>query len=1074
MEREYKAFISYRHLPLDAEIAKKMHRRIEHYIIPRTLRKDGKKRLGYVFRDQDELPTSSDLSSNIQTALDHSEYLIVICSPGTNQSVWVRNEIRYFLKHHDQNHVLAVLADGKPDVSFPPELTATLAEDGTVMDHIEPMAANLALGSRVKRDRAFGVESLRILAPLIGCSFDELYRREQRYKLQRIGIAAGAAAAVAAAFIAILLNRNAEIRTNYEQALRNQSEFFATESLNLLEEGDRLSAISLAIAALPSETQERPLVSRAEYALGTAVNAYTLPDDISWNATGALHHSNPVREFRLNSDTTLLATRTDTNVISCWDTQSMQKLWDFPMADKGGISSAICGFRKDDCLIAWSSAAIYCFKGDDGELLWSLESGQLSGNDWSGISNTLLASDKESLLAVAGDRLLRIDAASGTVLADYPEPSFTVEDQTIDFYFTDMQLSSDGEQLAFLFKYGPSDSLMGGIAVMDLTDGSIRTAYSGLSGETYYFLPEFTFPDADHLVFSLTEKGGKSYIFNKLKSYSHSFDVLNCLNLESGELEWQSRHEYSYPNVNSSLYYETRANNTPYLVYSFSNRTAFVEPSSGKVIGTVEYGAHVISAQVENTFFRFILSDGSVALIYPPDFDKWTIRTLFMDNLSDGDSGSGKYWVLRNNSTDVVCYGSSTRDEGWTAYEIDWEKPEDAGTFFADQTYIRDDCLALLDGSVLLLSNGDPSEPLREVRLPWDPDYRWRYNYAPACADNGVLCLFWSDSETGKSGVITVDVQTLASKQIAWGHEDLQLKWYFTFDESPTLYAIVEQAAPSGRDGDRVLTACVLDYDLNVIRQLPITDQWGVGLSCDIDECGTDQLCLYISETQQAFVVDFRNNKVRQCAPALTEVLTSATASGRSIADVVKWSSDGTALAVKTGDNRLEIRDASGTLRAEIVGETTAIKSFSFTPDARQLLTVENDSHMRRYRAEDGTLLGLTELLPFSMYEGSKIEWNFTENGFLALNMEKLMNLISMEDWGVCAYVVNCIGYLEDSDFFCCQNYQDSAYTFALGGFHHYSEEELIAMGKEILNGWELSENQKLRYGLVQPNGGMK
>jgi len=1068
MEREYKAFISYRHLPLDTEIAKKMHRRIEHYIIPRALRKDGKKKLGYVFRDQDELPTSSDLSSNIQTALDHSEYLIVICSPETNNSVWVRSEIRYFLKHHDRDHVLAVLADGRPEESFPSELTDILAEDGTVLDHIEPMAANLALGSKAKRDRAIGVESLRILAPLIGCSFDELYRREQRYKLQRIGIAAGAAAAIAAAFIAILLNRNAEIQANYEQALRNQSEFFATESLKLLEEGDRLSAISLAIAALPSETQERPLVSRAEYALGTAVNAYSLPNNASWNAAGALHHLNPVREFQLNADKSLLATRTDTSVISCWDTQSMQKLWDFPMVDNGGLSSTICGFLKDNRLIAWSSAAIYCLKGDDGELLWSLEREQLSGNSWANISKTLLASEKEILLAYTYDKLLRIDAASGTVLADYPEPSFTVEDQEIHFDFTRMYLSPDGEQLAFLFEYGRYDGSKGGIAVMNLTDGSIRTAYSGLSGEEYFYLPRFIFPDPDHLVFSLNEKNYDSYIAFNVKSYSRSYDVLNCLNLETGELEWQNRHEYFYPGVDVSLSYRTSVNNKPYLVYCFSNRAAFVELSTGAVLGTVEFTAPVIRMQAGGDFFRFLLSNGSVAIIDPPDFNRWTETQAFTDDLSCADSGSSGFWVLKDGSTDVIHYSHSKPDEAWTAFEIDWDTPEDA-VFFPDERYVRDDCVAFIEDNILLLSNGDPEEPLREVKLPGDSERYWVTSYSPACHENGVFYAFWSDGDMRETGVIAVDMHTLDYRRTAWDNGDMQLLWLFCFDDNPTIYALTVQTSPtSSENGGSTLFACVLDHDLNVVRQMPITENWDPGCSSDIGSFGAEQLCLFVPEKQEAFYVNFRNSRVRECPKALTEVFASVTASGRSLRDAVRWSPDGTVLAVKTAENRLEIRDASGALRAEIAGETTEIESFSFTPDAKQLLTVENDSSMRRYRADDGTLLGMTELFSYSRHDSSKIEWNFTDNGFLALNMEKLMNLISMEDWGVCAYAVNCVGYLEDSDFFYCQTYQNSG--FGLGGFHRYSEKELIAIGEEILNGWELSENQKLHYGLAQSN----
>ena len=80
-QRHYKAFISYRHLPLDMEYARKLHRFIERYTIPAALRKDGAKHPGLVFRDQEELPLSSNLSGSIETALDNAEFLIVICTP---------------------------------------------------------------------------------------------------------------------------------------------------------------------------------------------------------------------------------------------------------------------------------------------------------------------------------------------------------------------------------------------------------------------------------------------------------------------------------------------------------------------------------------------------------------------------------------------------------------------------------------------------------------------------------------------------------------------------------------------------------------------------------------------------------------------------------------------------------------------------------------------------------------------------------------------------------------------------------------------------------------------------------
>ena len=78
MERDYIAFISYRHKPLDMEVAETLHKLLEHYRVPKELRRNGEKNLGIVFRDKEELPLSSDLTENIYEALDHSEFLIEI------------------------------------------------------------------------------------------------------------------------------------------------------------------------------------------------------------------------------------------------------------------------------------------------------------------------------------------------------------------------------------------------------------------------------------------------------------------------------------------------------------------------------------------------------------------------------------------------------------------------------------------------------------------------------------------------------------------------------------------------------------------------------------------------------------------------------------------------------------------------------------------------------------------------------------------------------------------------------------------------------------------------------------
>ena len=112
---KYDAFISYRHTALDLSVAKKLHKALETYHIPKSVqKKTGKKRINRVFRDQEELPIGSDLNDNISDALKEAEYLIVICSPDTPGSYWVSKEINTFIELHDREHVLAFLVAGEP------------------------------------------------------------------------------------------------------------------------------------------------------------------------------------------------------------------------------------------------------------------------------------------------------------------------------------------------------------------------------------------------------------------------------------------------------------------------------------------------------------------------------------------------------------------------------------------------------------------------------------------------------------------------------------------------------------------------------------------------------------------------------------------------------------------------------------------------------------------------------------------------------------------------------------------------------------------------------------------------
>ena len=246
MSRQYAAFISYRHRPLDIAVAERIHKSIERFKIPRDLRLEEKKNPGsvftswegqplegnlLVFRDREELPLSNDLTADIFEALDHTKCLIVICTPDTPKSLWVRREISYFIEKHGRNRIVTVLAAGTPEESIPKEITTVYAEDGiTVLEEYEPLVAYLTADSRKQVLKNLDKELLRLCAAVLGCPYDSLRQRHKRRKMRQTKLAMSAAFLIALSFIGMLINRNLEIEAQRRSVQLRESELLAADA----------------------------------------------------------------------------------------------------------------------------------------------------------------------------------------------------------------------------------------------------------------------------------------------------------------------------------------------------------------------------------------------------------------------------------------------------------------------------------------------------------------------------------------------------------------------------------------------------------------------------------------------------------------------------------------------------------------------------------------------------------------------------------------------------------------------------------------------------------------------------
>ena len=117
---QYYAFISYSRK--NSKSASYLHKTMEHFRIPvKYVAKENlppdQKFLRPIFRDRRDLETGKEsFTVDIKNAIEHSRFLIVICSPESAASHWVNEEIKYFLATHNNDYraIVPVILSGEP------------------------------------------------------------------------------------------------------------------------------------------------------------------------------------------------------------------------------------------------------------------------------------------------------------------------------------------------------------------------------------------------------------------------------------------------------------------------------------------------------------------------------------------------------------------------------------------------------------------------------------------------------------------------------------------------------------------------------------------------------------------------------------------------------------------------------------------------------------------------------------------------------------------------------------------------------------------------------------------------
>lgn len=565
----YDAFISYRHAELDLYIAKKLHKALETFKVPKAVaKKTGKKNIKRVFRDQEELPIGSDLSDNIENALRESEYLLVICSPRTPQSYWVQKEIKTFIGMHGRDKVLAVLIEGEPDESFPSLL---LSDDEG--NPIEPLAADVRGISKRETNRKLKTEVMRLAAPLLGCTYDDLKQRHRERKMKRLAAIAAMVAIGALAFGAYSTYNVALIRQNLEGKQRNQSKYLADTSLTLLEEGDRRAAVLVALEALPSEEDDRPYVAEAQYALSSALYSYDAGNAMKMDRV--LSHDLPVTEFYFNKSGAYASSMDQSGTVYAWDVTNGKLLAKVsPQIKESGILDVPdAAMVYDEQLIICEGNQLKALTFEE-EVVWSVERED----------GTLYCEfNEEEALAtcICSENVVIYDITCGDVVAKLPNQLETAYTGLIAY-------SADGKKVAISHLNTDEYAECGYISIYDFDTGELIDIETTAS-----YITDMTFTADGDIVVAQT-------MYDDLTTLDEEvgYALIQKIDLEKRQECWSNPYEYqkigyesASTEIKSRCYTDAATGNTyDEVILSIDTQVYVWDGQTGETIRELEVG----------------------------------------------------------------------------------------------------------------------------------------------------------------------------------------------------------------------------------------------------------------------------------------------------------------------------------------------------------------------------------------------------------------------------------------------------------------------------------------------------
>ena len=689
-DKKYDAFISYRHTELDKFVAINLHKKLESFKLPKGVTSStGKKKIERVFRDQDELPLSSDLSAQINDALIVSDFLIVICTPRLPESEWCKREIETFIKLHGRDKILAVLAEGEPWESFPEALTKEEVEvtkpDGTKeieLHSVEPLAADVRGKSNREIKKKLDDAVLRIAAAIFDLGYDDLKQRHKERKMKRTisaisGVAAGlllfSAVCLAMTFkimvqSEMILDQNNEIKEQsnrislmaqeleiknqdlteqYRETHINYAKATADSADSLMHKGRRLDALYALRQVMPSamDDESMPYTAETQLALTNALEVYY---DNSAYSTGLVYESDSnILSFDVSSDYKYLAVIDTAKIIRVYDIESGKMLYtENASTPRFGTSSRIMGFIDSETILFSASECLVAHNipNNTDEFIQTSSSGDTVSANIVPFKedNIFFAYDSGSIYIYNSDNL--------SLLYEYAYSDLPELDSgwySVGF----IKMSPNKESLLFTIDT-PNDNTA--FYRIRLSDGDVRLMNTLESGRDFFSngIQEIYVTDDCYYV---------SVMITDLSNLLTADYQILCYDLYSGNMEWKTSLS-----SNARLMHKNEDGKN---LFAASKNTLFVlDSASGELIDSFSDSAEILYLQkgsFNGDYVDFITTD-SVIKSYMGNSGLW--RFSIFDTFPDYEIDS--LYLIENglliqpkNNNYIASYFKKTIDD---------------------------------------------------------------------------------------------------------------------------------------------------------------------------------------------------------------------------------------------------------------------------------------------------------------------------------------------------------------------------------------------------------------------------